>query len=284
MYDYMWDRDFYIWQCFENYHPSVLAAALEGDQVVGIFGIQVRRLTGGLTCGQISWINIDARKRGQGIFKKLADYALGNVMKTDALCIFSNQNGVDACRHGLGLKFIGGFERLVLDTFVKLPSPISYDEETVNLETRFLSQADKQGALRFLHPYGYRVWRFAKSPVYNYFKITVPSGDYAIVKIFQNRSENSMCGDIVDFECASDDIRSLSDIYSSAIHCLRRQGATQVTTWANPQANLRSALEKLGFYPSRHVSYFGLKVLTPAVGYLYDFKHWHMVQSDATNY
>ena len=70
-YAYNWPKQFYHWQYFENVHRTVVMVALEDNEVIGSFGIQVRQVSGRIRCGQISWITVARERRCQGIFKKL---------------------------------------------------------------------------------------------------------------------------------------------------------------------------------------------------------------------
>ena len=138
--------------------------------------------------------------------------------------------------------------------------------------------------LQFRHSYGFRTWRFAQSPVYTYHKITIPSGEYAITKLFFDNMAGCYYGDIVDFECDLNDMGKLGMLFCSAITELKNQGAAEITTWTNPHSILRKVLKEIGFVESNHKCHFGMNVLNHSLDFLYDFKRWHLVQADATNY
>jgi hypothetical protein len=136
----------------------------------------------------------------------------------------------------------------------------------------------------FEHSNDFRKWRFAQSPVYIYYRVKVPSGEYAIIKLFQDNLQHWCCGDIVDFECELNDTDKLRELFLAAILELQNKGVSNITTWANPYSPLRKLLDSLGFTESGHKTCFGVTISNHSFDCLYDFKQWHLVQSDATNY
>ena len=77
-----------------------------------------------------------------------------------------------------------------------------------------------------------------------YFKVSIPSGEYAIIKLFNGKHSSQIIGDIVDFECNLLDISKLQHLFRAASFELRKMGATIITTWAVPGSKLRRLLER----------------------------------------
>jgi hypothetical protein len=180
------------------------------------------------------------------------------------------------------MKFIGSLSQLVSKNE---PSGIcaKFQLEPINIQTTFANAPCSGKTITFSRTAHYRRWRYAKSTVYRYFKVTIPSGEYTIIKLF-DKELSSQIGDIVDFECDTSNIGRLRHLFRAASSALRKMGVTTVTTWAVPGSELWGLLEETGFSPSDHCSFFGLNILNEAHNHLYDFSAWRLVQSDASNY
>lgn len=281
--EYNRDAPFFVWQCFENANPSILVVAQENTSVVGTFGIQKIRTTTGLYGGQISWIIIAQHKRGSGLFARMSQLALESIQGLDFIFIFANKEAVLPCKKRLGMAFIGELSQLVAK-----PGPAGdctdTSVETVSNATRFDKLFCSAGTVTFERTERYRRWRYANSTVYTYFKVSVPSGEYAVIKLFEDRHSSQVKGDIVDFECDLLDSLKLQSLFHAASLELGKMGATTITTWAVPGSNVQSLLEEMGFVKSDHRTFFGARIFNQEHGRLCDLGAWHLVQSDASNY
>ncbi len=283
-YEYKRDNPFFTWQCFENVNPSVLIVAEQDASIVGTFGIQKVKTAGNIYGGQLSWIIVAEHKRRTGLFDKMSHVALKCIPDLDFIFIFANENAVAPCEKILGMKFIGKLCQLILKNDSSGICTGSY-AELININTKFNNLPCSRDTITFLRTEGYRRWRYANSTVYKYFKVSIPSGEYAIIKLFYGTpSEQKILGDIVDFECNNLDISRLKLLFCAASYELRNMGATVVTTWAVPGSVLRRLLEDMGFVGGEHCSFFGVKTLNSKYSQLYSFSDWHIVQSDASNY
>jgi hypothetical protein len=284
LYDYRRDERFFIWQCFENVRPSILLVAEENRDIVGMYGIQEVQTTNGLSGGQVSWINIAKHKRGCGLFAEMATRAQSHFPDLDFVFIFANRDSVHACKNSLGMTLIGTLTRLILKNPAFEP-PIEARIEIIQTDTIFDEATHHDGFVSFRREERYRRWRYAESTEYQYFKLTVATGGYVIIKLFQKaNSQEPVVGDIVDFECDLLDPRQLKLLLQAACFQLKRMDAAAVSIWAVPETPLMRVLQELGFSESSHDSYFGINVLHQNYADLYHFNTWHLVQSDATNY
>jgi hypothetical protein len=281
-YEYNRDSQFFVWQCFENVNPSVLVVAQEGTSIVGTFGLQRIQTTGNLWGGQVSWIVIAGHKRGTGLFAKMGRHALEHMPDLNFTFIFANKTAVPPCEKTLGMKFVGSLSQLVSKD-ESLGTHAEFGLEPINHQTIFPNVPCSRKTITFARTEHYRRWRYANSTVYQYLKVTVPPGDYAIIKLF-DKELSSQIGDIVDFECDTSDIGRLRHLFLAASSALRKLGATTITTWAVPGGELRTLLEEVGFSANDHCSFFGLNVLNEECNHIYDFGSWRLVQSDASNY
>jgi len=284
LYNYHRDERFFIWQCFENIRPSILLVAKENRDVVGMYGIQRVQTTNGFSGGQVSWINIAKHKRGCGLFTEMATRAQSYFPDLDFVFIFANRDAVHACKKSLGMTFIGTLNRLILKNPAFAP-PIESQIEIIQTDTIFDEATHQDGFVSFRREESYRRWRYAESTEYQYFKLTVATGEYVIIKLFQKvNSQEPVVGDIVDFECDLLDTRQLKRLFQAACFQLNRMNVAAVSTWAVPETPLRRVLQELGFSESSQDSYFGIKALGNNCSDLFYFNSWHLVQSDATNY
>lgn len=283
--EYNRDRPFFVWQCFENVDPSILIVAEQDTSIVGTFGIQKRKTTSGLYGGQLSWLIIAEHKRRSGLFAKMGNLALKCMSGIDFIFVFANKNAVFPCNKAFGMKFIGDLSQLILKNN---PSDIyaEYYLEPINNETKFHNLQYCKNTTTFLRTESYRRWRYANSTVHKYFKVTIPSGEYAIIKLFNEKKgkQQRIIGDIVDFECNIMDVNRLRHLFDAAFFEFRKMGATIIMTWAVPGSKLRCLLEEMGFSKSEHSSFLGIKMLNKNHNQLYHFRNWHLVQSDASNY
>jgi hypothetical protein len=280
--DYKRDIPFFVWQCFENINPSVLIVAQQKTTIVGTLGIQRIKTNNNLNGGQLSWIIVANHQRRRGLFAKMSSLALEYSPDLDFIFIFANREVVPPCEKRLGMKFIGNLHQLILK-----PNSIMYVDahlEPITIHTRFPCLPGSKEYITFSRTEPYRHWRYVKNTVYEYFKVSISSTEYAILKLFNNQGSAERIGDIVDVECNILDRERTKALHLAASFELMKMGVTFVTTWAAPGSRLRYFLEEVGFKESDHFSSFGIKIFKESNNNLYDLKAWHLVQSDASNY
>lgn len=280
---YKRDKPFFTWQCFEGINPSVLIVAQQENSIVGMCGIQKIKTTINLCGGQLSWIVVDEQKRRNGFFAKMGKLALECMPGLDFIFIFANKEAVPPCEKAFGLKFIGNLYQLV-STNSYLDVYAEYYMEPINIKTEFNNNSFCEKTITFSRTECYRRWRYANSTVYKYFKVSILSGEYAIIKLFNEKQSSQITGDIVDFDCNVQDILKLHSLFYAASAELRKMGATIISTLAVPGSKLRCLLGEMGFAESDHGASFGINVFNQKYNHLYNFNSWHLVQSDASNY
>jgi len=265
-------EQYFFWQYFNSVYPAVLIIALADKKVIGIFGLQKRKLTNSAALGQAIDLLVSSEWRGKGIFKRLAEKALNYFSGIDAFCVFPNLQGKIACEKGLGWKTLGKINSLFLRNKIK---------ETVEV---IKSYKPKQELIKFKYNSGIRKWRFEQNPVYKYSKVKINSGKFAIVKIFKDSQAKKCYGDVVDFGCNINDGLTLRKLFLEANLYLRKKGAKVITTRALPDTHLHKIVKSLGFIEVPQERFFCLKVLNPKYQNLYNFSKWHLVQADAEIY
>lgn len=275
---------YFAWQLFENVFPTVCFGAFSGETLVGMFGLQKRPVTNGQTAGQIISMNVHPDWVGKGLLRKISAPALSFFGDLDLLCIFThNEKSVRPCETALGMFFPDPIGAMEMDT-VGLTMKSDLAVEDVTLKTAFPSinyiHGDRAGLAATRE---FRLWRFAKSPVYKYRKIILSDNTFAIIKTIPIHGGTGMYGDIVDLECQADNVEAINKLMTGVLGYLVQCGATKIATWATPKSRLRSVLEGLGFNPG-FKSYFGFKMLYEDNRRLHSLDAWHFRQADAPKY
>ena len=106
--------EYFRWQYFDSFYPSVVMCAFMEESVIGMFGLQKRKLSDGVNAGQAIDLLVDPAWRGKGVFAELGVHASGSFKDLDLLCVFPNLNGKNACEKSLHWKTIGKIDSLVL--------------------------------------------------------------------------------------------------------------------------------------------------------------------------
>lgn len=284
IYDNKRPASYFTWQLFENVFPTVCFGAFAGETLVGMFGVQKRPVTNGQTAGQVISMNIHPDWTGKGLLNKISAPALSFFGDLDLICIFThNVKSVKPCEASLGMFFpdpIVAMERDTAGLTMKSDLPV----EDVTIDTAFPLAGTIHGCnVGLAATREFRLWRFAKAPVYRYRKVTLSENAFAVVKTIQIPGSMGMYGDIVDLECPADNREIIRTIMTGALGYLVQCGASKITTWAAPGSQLRNVLERLGFGPG-FKSYFGFKMLYEDNPRLHSLNAWHFRQADAPKY
>lgn len=268
---------YFLWQYFNSYYPAILMCAFTNDKLIGMFGLQKRKLNNGANVGQALDLLIAPEWRGKDIFKQLGERAIHYFRDIDLLCVFPNFNGKNASEKSLGWKTLG-----------KINSMCIHHKDIKNTSSNTLELLPKPKKMVTFNKFDYnpeiRHWRYNQHPEYEYSKIPKTSIAFAVTKIFTDPDNSQCIGDIVDFECALNNKVILKELFLRASLRLKEQGVESVTTWALPHMPLRDVVASIGFTEIQKERYFCVKVLNPQYKYLYDFSSWHLVQADAEIY
>lgn len=266
---------YFQWQFFNSYYPTVLMCAFEGNKLVGMFGLQKRRLTNGVAIGHLIDLLVAPEWRGRGIFKEMGLRAFTYFPDIQALSVLPNSSGKTACEKAFGMKTIAKIDDLVLRSLVRAESPNFAPSQP------FVSPPNY---FRFTTNNDYRLWRYDISPVYSYNKIGLSNAASAIIKLFTDPTTGEIWGDIVDYDCRSGDHNELGDLFLLTIDYLFEKGASSINTWALPHTLLHGWLTSVGFEKLSRERYFCVKALQSVHNYLYDVAQWDLVQADAEIY
>ncbi len=270
--------EYFKWQYFNSSYPTVLYCAFEGKRLIGMFGLQKRRLNNGAKVGQAIDLLVVPEWRGKGVFFELGKHAIGHFKDLDLLCVFPNFKGKRACEKTLNWKTISRINSLILErqAFKKL--------SLIEIKKLGLELVKDKCLVQFEYNEEINRWRFNNNPEYDYYKIDSGRGVYVIMKLFRDPAEKKLYGDIVNFKW---DFRNWKKFFESlfdSIDFLFEKGAEMVTTWSLPHTEMYKFFTNIGFKEVEQERYFCLNVLKRRYEFLYDIKRWNFVQSDAEIY
>jgi len=270
-------ESYFLWQYFNSCYQTVLMCAFLGAEVLGMFGLQKKKLQNGANVGQAIDLLIAAEWRRKGLFFKLGQRAFKCFKDLDLLCVLPNLNGKNACEKSFKWKTIGRINSVTIPT-----------KRLINIkdEENSFHENLKQNNIFSMFYYDeiIRNWRYNQHPEYQYDYITLDPGEFAVTKIFLDPIKKSKFGDIVDFKCDLNKKNLLKELFIKSIYHLKKQGAETITTWALSHTPLREVADSLGFSETQQERYFCIKILNHKYEYLFDFNLWYLVQADAEIY
>ena len=271
------DESYFLWQYFNSCQPTIMMCAFLDAEIVGMFGLQKRKLKNGANVGQAIDLLISPEWRKKGLFFKLSEKAFKCFENLDILCVLPNLAGKNACEKSLKWKTLGKINSMSLlsENLINIKDEKSIFSENVDRKNTFSM---------FYYDERIRNWRYDRHSEYHYDYISLDSGEFAVTKIFIDPVEKWKSGDIVDIKCALNDKKLLKELLIQAIYYLKKQNMDIIATWALPHTALHQVLESLGFSETPKERYFCMKVLKREFEYLYDINRWHLVQADAEIY
>jgi GNAT superfamily N-acetyltransferase len=256
---------YFYWQYFHSYQPSVSIGAFDGNRLIGIFGMQKRKLENGIYAGQAIDLLISPEYRGQGIFSKLGLKASEYFDDIGLLCVLPNKNGKEACEKSLGWKCITQINCFVSHKILKPEEHVIQGNSKERLRSFYSDQ-------QFLE------WRFDHHPYYQYRTIHLEPDVFIISKIFKDSIRDVIHGDIVDLYCPKAAL--LPDLILHSNNVLFEQGVDSVYAWAMKHSYTHEILQTLDFQEFPQERYFCVKILNPDYDHLYDPAQWNLVPAD----
>lgn len=277
-YNRKFDENYFYWQYFQSEYPTLSMCAFDSsNKLVGMFGCQKRHLTSKINICQAIDLLVIPEMRGTGLFCYLGDQALKKFDSIDVLCVLPNLNGKNAVEKALQWKTIAkiGMMELYKENFLKLVSGEVIQEN---------EQRIYHNITRFYYNDEIRNWRFNRHPYYKYYRCEITSDIFVIYKIFIDPISNDKYGDIVYYQCDLRDVQMLESLILKAVEDLFKREITHITTWSPTHLKPINVFRSLGFVDVCKERYFCIKVLNNEYNYLYDFRNWHLFQSDAEIY
>jgi hypothetical protein len=268
--------DYFRWQYYQSCYPSILMCAFQEKSLIGMFGLQKRKLLNGANTGQAIDLLVAPEWRGKGIFTELGKRATMFFQDLDLVCVFPNLNGKHASEKSLQWNTIGKIDSMVLN----LNPEVSFDSYVeLHPGAGFHSQL-----IQFEYTEKIQDWRFDQNPLYKYQRLPEKSKTFVVTKIFVDPVTGRRFGDIVYIECPLEKQELLQGLFAIACEYFRNQKVDSVTTWALPHTFFADVTKSFGFLVMPSERYFCVKVLMPKYEQLYDFSRWHLVQADAEIY
>jgi GNAT superfamily N-acetyltransferase len=274
-YDRKKDEAYFIWQYFDSSYPTILICAFSASKIIGMFGLQKRKLRDDTHVGQAIDLLVAHEWRKKGIFKLLGEKATEYFEDLDLLCVLPNVNGKNACEKALGWKTVCKVNSMSLD--VK-----SFENPAWKPPKKLIE--NRKAIKGFYYNAEIRRWRYNHHPEYKYVYVALNSGEFAVTKIFKEPVTGVLYGDIVDFECNLNDMYCLRELFFRASTYLKGEKVESIVTWALPHIPLCEVLKSIGFTELPQERYFCVKVLNKRYDYLYYISQWHLVQADAEMY
>ncbi len=271
---------YFQWQYFTSRDPTVSWCAFVGDELIGMFGLQKRRLFDGTFLGQAIDLLVSPQWRGKGVFPSLAERAASHFSDLAFFCVLPNANGKAAVESALGWKTLAKIDTMEVDV-EQIPDRVPDLRDVLEIADRTRSNVP---LLRFRYDDAFRQWRFDAHPEYHYRTVMGDASAFAFVKQFVGPIGSIAYGDIVDFSCDLQDPERLRDLFFAAAKALQADGVRTVTTWALPHTLLHHVLIAIGFRDMKQERYFCVNVLPQCVADYTDITRWHLVEADAELY
>jgi len=276
--------EYYLWQDFNTPLKTVIVGAFLDDRLLGSMGLQCRKLSNGLTGGQIIDIIVAKEHRKKGVFTKIAGYAFDYFSnEIDFGFILSNEAGRIAVERALEWKEVGLIKTLFLNKRQENSTLNSWVDSVDDLCSIGMdNNKNLPDRLFFIRDTECMRWRFGSNPEYNYF-IQKKENVFTVGKIFTDPVSGEKYGDIVDYGCEGR-MDLLKEVFDAAIIYFNRKGIDRITTWAFPDTAVYTYLRDAGFAESEQKRYFCLKAFKPKLRYLYNFRNWLLVEADSEIY
>lgn len=257
------------WQYFDN-ENNKLSCLVNGDEIIGMFGVLKKDLTNGLIGLQASDMLIQEGYRGHGIFKNLADYAFQRYSKKDFLFVLPNLNGKNAVEKKLNWKTLFRIDEWQLTG------------KNFKIDSPEFENGNSKSGISFKYSESTIKWRFFDNPLYTYKKIDLAHDEFVFIKNYEDLLNNKLYVDIVFF--SSDNIQ-FSDLGKLITEIKRSNSAEiNITTWALPGTVLSNTLQEMGFQAIRRERYFCISVCNELEIINNETQFWNLYQSDTEFY
>lgn len=267
------DKNYFIWQYLRSPIPSISFCAFYKDSLIGISGIQKKKLENGLNLGHAIDSIVLPEWRGKGVFQKLCNNALNYFTNLDGLYAFTNLPGTNAY-----IKHFNWRKVYKISSYLLTINNLNKNIDCSNYNSFYTTK------YKFRYDDSYRDWRFFHNPEYVYHYIYITEQVFSVVKLFTDPSTQRIYGDIVDFHYEGCNAAQIADLISLSCDKLFQLGCEVITTWSLPSMLLTAILKKMGFFMDFQERYFIMNVLNENVKDMYDINNWHIVQADAELY
>ncbi|WP_107942123.1 GNAT family N-acetyltransferase [Metasolibacillus fluoroglycofenilyticus] len=219
---------------------------------------------------------------GRGLFTKLADLLYLEMKKRGYSLIwgFPNNNS-----HGIFKSKLGWEDIYEIPTF-KLELSKTRDiliEKTYTLELDNTFENFKAYPIRrkiqVEKSKEFYKWRYTNNPINEYFNCNLKYlEEYKANIVYKNFGDSV---DIVEIEGESDEFKLI--LLQKLILELKDQGKRDINCWLNISGNLHNLLERIGFYNTSPITYFGGKNLGGNLE-ICNYKIWDISMGDSDVY
>jgi hypothetical protein len=259
------NNSYFDWQYFSSFFPTISMCAFLNNDLIGMFGVQKKKLNNGIYIGQLIDLLIREDWRGKGVFTELADRAMRHFKNLTDYCVLPNLNGKIAVEKALGMKTIAKIDNLVLNL-----DECKHQIHDINKEKKQYTAFQKSKK--------YYQWRFDRNPEYDYKKISINSKCYAYTKIFKDPISKISIADIVEVNINNASEKNCEALIELIISNYTNEKIKYLNSLALPNAKLFSLLKKFGFIPKPQERYFCIKSRSNSK--LINIKSWDILPSD----
>lgn len=293
------DDAYYHWQFFDTPFPGLLSFAMTNDgELAGCYGFHLRQVSAtGESIGMALDIMVAPKFQGQGVFRRLADFARGQLRpyKPVAVYVMTNQRAEAPHVRGLGWMRVNTFTDWACATaagsgkqkieVIPAQSLTAEDEEFVKKVERLRNE--RQG-FSLARSSGFLEWRFARNPRYSFklFRCALQGRLWGILalKVFRDPVTDKAFGDIVDLIWAEDDPEAMSAALKFALSYFHNNQIEEAVTWLQTNTVLDQVGRDLGFRPTERRRYLCCKVEDERYLGLGDPGKWLVTMADTDIY
>lgn len=219
---------------------------------------------------------------GMGLFTKLTELLYAEMTRKDYSLIwgFPNDNS-----HGIFKKKLEWMDIYEIPTFVLELPEVRHNQEENSFEYGFDSSFGKvvnfpkEGQYQVHKNGDYYRWRYLNNPINEYYNYYLKDSNiYRANIIYKNFGDNI---DILEINGLTDGDKIT--LLKQLINILKEQGKGKISCWLNVNDSLHSTLERIGFYNTAPITYFGARKLDNNIN-INSFKLWDISMGDSDVY
>jgi len=260
---------YFEWQFFSIEMPASLVVTVDGNNVVGSFGLMCRPLSNGMRCAQAMDMLLDETYRGTGLFKEMARVARQSIPAVDGLVVLANRAGMEAVTRVLGWKMISKVPVFKISGIPDCGGP--------DYGTRVQSDR-KDSSIHILYSRETELWRFNQHPLNTYHRLQTPE-THGYVKIF-SASDVGLVGDILYVMSAT--AHEIEKWLCLAFKWFRENRVQICGLWSLPGTVMAQSAEKVGLLPNQQDRWLCVDVLKDSKRL--EHGQWNVCEADAEFY
>lgn len=278
--------NYLMWRYLQNPLEDLLVAvAIENNEIVANYSASPCNISfdGQTYKTALSMTTMTHPKfNGRGLFPKLAELLYSEMTERGYSLIwgFPNNNSHGIFNSKLGWVDIYENPTFKLDLYktkeilIDTIYSFEFDNSFENIKTY-----QSKGNIQVQKNQKYYRWRYTNNPISEYFNYSLKYSDEYKANIVYKNFEDSV--DIVEINGESDEFKLI--LLQKMIVELKNQGKRYINCWLNLSNNLHSSFERIGFYNTSPITYFGGKNLGGNLE-IDNYKLWNISMGDSDVY